>query len=93
MQKGARIVPGQTAKFTLTPDVLPRELKLPRELEAALNEERAVRKWFDRLNYSIRKYLTDLVADAKSQETREKRADRVANRLWKPWKRSRSCLR
>ena len=81
MQKGARIVPGQTAKFTLTPDVLPRELKLPKELEAALNEERAVRKWFDRLNYSIRKWLADLVADAKSQETRGKRANRVAEQI------------
>ena len=78
MQKAARIAPGSTAAFTITPDLSPREIHLPPELERALNEDRALRKWFDRIPYSIRKWLSDMVADAKSPDTRRKRADRVA---------------
>jgi uncharacterized protein YdeI (YjbR/CyaY-like superfamily) len=81
MQKAARIAPGSTAAFTLTPDVSPRVIQLPKELEIALNEDHAVRKWFDRLSYSIRKWLVDLVADAKSPDTRRKRAERVAENV------------
>ena len=81
MQKAARIAPGSTAAFTLTPDVSPRVIQLPKELEIALNEDHAVRKWFDRLSYSIRKWLVGLVADAKSPDTPRKRAERVAENV------------
>jgi uncharacterized protein YdeI (YjbR/CyaY-like superfamily) len=78
MQKAAGIAPGSAAAFTVTPDLSPREIHLPRELERALSEDRALRKWFDRIPYSIRKWLSDMVADAKSSDTRRKRAERVA---------------
>jgi uncharacterized protein YdeI (YjbR/CyaY-like superfamily) len=78
MQKAARIAPGSTAAFTVTPDLSPREIHLPQELERALSEDRALRKWFDRIPYSVRKWLSDMVADAKSPDTRRKRAERVA---------------
>ena len=81
MQKAARIGPGSTAAFTLTPDFSPRVTRLPKELDAALNEEPALRNWFDHLSYSIRKWLVDQVANAKSAETRRKRAERVAENL------------
>jgi uncharacterized protein YdeI (YjbR/CyaY-like superfamily) len=81
MQKAARIAPGSTAAFTLTPDFSPRVIQLPKELETALNEDRALRKWFDRLSYSIRKWLVDQVADAKSADTRRRRAERVAENV------------
>ena len=78
MQKAARIALGSTAAFIVTPDLSPREIRLPPELERALSEDRALKKWFDRLPYSIRKWLSDMVADAKSPDTRRKRAERVA---------------
>ena len=78
MQKAARIAPGSVANFTVWPDISPRELELPRELEEALNEDRALKKWFDRLSYTIRKWLSDPVVDSKSAETRRRRAERVA---------------
>jgi uncharacterized protein YdeI (YjbR/CyaY-like superfamily) len=81
MQKAARIAPGSVATFTVRPDLSPRELELPRELEDALDEDKALRKWFDRLSYSIRKWLSDLVAGSKSADTRRKRADRVAEQV------------
>jgi hypothetical protein len=80
-QKAARLAPGSTAAFTLTPDFSPRVIQLPRELETALNESRALRKWFDRLSYSIRGWYVDLVAEAKSPDTRRKRAERVAENV------------
>ena len=81
MQKAARIAPGTVANFTVWPDLSPRELELPRELEEALKEDRALKKWFDRLSYSVRKWLSDQVADCKSPETRRKRAERVAEEV------------
>ena len=81
MQKEARIATGKVATFTIRPDLSPRPLELPRELEEALNQDRALRKWFDRLSHSIRKWLSDLVAQAKSAHTRRKRADRVAEQV------------
>jgi hypothetical protein len=81
MQKAARIVPGSTAVFTLTPDFSPRVIQLPKELEASLKEDRLLKKWFDRLSYSARKWLVDQVADAKTAETRRRRAERVAENV------------
>src|SRR5262245_21630633 len=81
VQKAARIAPGSTAAFTLTPDFSPRVIELPNELETALNEDRALRKWFDRLSASMRKWLVDPVADAKSPATRQNRAERVAENV------------
>jgi len=81
MQKAAHIRPGSTAVFTLTPDFSPRVIQVPKELDAALNEERALHNWFDRLSYSIRKWVVDQVANGKSPETRQKRAERVAESL------------
>src|SRR5689334_16150713 len=66
MQKAGRIAPGGTGVFTLTPDFSPRAIQLPKELEAALNEDRALRKWWDRLSASAHKWLVDPIADAKS---------------------------
>jgi uncharacterized protein YdeI (YjbR/CyaY-like superfamily) len=82
MQKAARIGPGNIASFILTPDFSPRVTHLPKELEAALNEDRTLRKWFEKkLSYSIRKWFVDQVANAKSPQTRLKRAERLAERL------------
>jgi hypothetical protein len=40
-----------------------------------------LRKWFDRLSYSIRKWLSDLVETPKSPAARNKRADRIAEQV------------
>jgi uncharacterized protein YdeI (YjbR/CyaY-like superfamily) len=81
MQKAGRIAPGGIGVFTITPDFSPRTIQLPKELESALNEDRALRKWFDRLSYSARKWLVEPVADAKSPVTKRRRALRVAENV------------
>lgn len=78
MQKAARIAAGSTATFVVAPDFSPRKVQLPPELERALNQDRSLRKWFDRLSHSVRKWLSDLVAGVKSPEARKRRAERVA---------------
>jgi uncharacterized protein YdeI (YjbR/CyaY-like superfamily) len=81
MQKGAKTGAGGTARFRLEPDAAEREIVIPAELERALSEDRALRRWFDRLNYSIRKYVTEWVAEVKSAEARERRSMQIAERL------------
>jgi len=81
IQKAAGLQEGSVATFTLAPDLEPRELTLPKELERTLNQDRTMRKWFDRLNFSIRKWIVDYVSDAKAADTRRKRADRIAEQL------------
>jgi len=81
IQKAARIAPGTTAIFRVAPDRTPRELKTPAELERALSEDRALKKWFEGLNRGIKKWLIDIIAKTESAETRRRRAERVAEQL------------
>jgi uncharacterized protein YdeI (YjbR/CyaY-like superfamily) len=81
IQKAAGLKEGNVATFTLAPDLEPRELILPKELERTLNQDRAMRKWFDLLNFSIRKWMVDYVSDGKTAETRRNRAGRMAEQV------------
>lgn len=81
MQAGARVSAGASAKFSLEPDTEERSITVPAELEGALAEDRALRRWFDKLNYSTRKYMVDLVTEVKSAEARVRRAGQLAERL------------
>jgi hypothetical protein len=81
MQAGGKVKPGMAARFRLEPDTEERHIVLPAELREALAEERAVLRWFEKLNYSMRKYLVDLVAGVKSAEARQRRAGHLAETL------------
>jgi uncharacterized protein YdeI (YjbR/CyaY-like superfamily) len=81
MQAGAGASVGVIAKFSLEPDTEERSVTVPAELEMALAEDRALRRWFDRLNYSTRKYLVDPITQVKSAEARVRRAEQTAERL------------
>jgi uncharacterized protein YdeI (YjbR/CyaY-like superfamily) len=81
MQAGANAWSGDTAQFRLEPDTEKRVAAIPRELQRILNEDRSFRRWFDQLNYSIRKWLTDWVTQVKSAEARVRRAEQVAEQL------------
>src|SRR5215470_4212102 len=48
IQKAAGLREGSLATFTLAPDLEPRQLTLPKELERTLNQDRTMRQWFDR---------------------------------------------
>jgi len=81
MQAGAGARPGSVAQFRLEPDTEKRVATVPAELQRVLNEDRSLRRWFDQLNYSIRKWITDRVVQVKSAEARVRRAEQVAEQL------------
>jgi uncharacterized protein YdeI (YjbR/CyaY-like superfamily) len=81
MQKGAHVSIGTTALVRLEPDTEERRVEIPAELKRLLAGEPGLLRWFDKLNYSIRKWLTDQIGDVKSLEVRRRRADRVAEQL------------
>jgi uncharacterized protein YdeI (YjbR/CyaY-like superfamily) len=81
MQAGAKVSLGSVAQFRLEPDTEERTVAIPAELKRALSEDRSLSRWFDRLNYSTRKYIADWITDVKSAEARERRAEQIAERL------------
>jgi uncharacterized protein YdeI (YjbR/CyaY-like superfamily) len=81
MQRGAKTGPGMAAQFRLEPDTEERIVRVPAELKRALAEERSLRSWFDKLNYSMRKYITEWIEEVRSAEARTRRAEQIAERL------------
>jgi uncharacterized protein YdeI (YjbR/CyaY-like superfamily) len=81
MQSGANARAGNVAHFRLEPDTEKRKAILPAELKRFLDEDRLLRRWFEQLNYSIRKWLGDQIAQGKSAETRMRRAEQIAEQL------------
>ena len=81
MQAGAGARPGSVAQFRLEPDMQKRVATVPAELQRILNEDRSLRRWFDQLSYSIRKWITDWIVQVKSAEARVRRAEQVAEQL------------
>jgi len=81
MQKGAGAGVGTMARFRLEPDAEERMIDVPEELQRAMSEDRSLRRWFDRLTYSMRKYLTNQVTAAKTAGARKRRAGRIAEQL------------
>src|SRR5580698_8451210 len=66
MQAGAHASEGTHAEFLLEPDTAERVVAVPAELKRILAEDKTFRRWFDGLNYSIRKWLVDSIAQPKS---------------------------
>jgi uncharacterized protein YdeI (YjbR/CyaY-like superfamily) len=81
MQKAARVAPGMSASFHLQPDTDERSLITPPELKILLAGDRSLRAWVEKLNYSIRKYIFDQIAQVKSAESRQRRAEQTAEFL------------
>jgi uncharacterized protein YdeI (YjbR/CyaY-like superfamily) len=81
MQKGAQVYAGGMAEFVLEPDLEEREATVPPELARVLKQERALARFFETMSYSVRKFICDTVAQPKSAETRQRRAEQMAERM------------
>jgi uncharacterized protein YdeI (YjbR/CyaY-like superfamily) len=81
MQVGANATAGSVAQFRIEPDTAKRVATVPPELQRILNEERAFRRWYGQLTYSIRKWIGDWITQVKSPEARIRRAEQVAEQL------------
>jgi len=81
MRKAAHLKPGTLAEVVLVPDLDGLAATPPPELAKLFRSERGVRKWYETLNYSLRKYIADQIAEPKSAEARVHRAEQWMERL------------
>ncbi|HVO60314.1 MAG TPA: YdeI/OmpD-associated family protein [Terriglobales bacterium] len=81
MQKGAAVRVGAMARFGLEPDTEERIVTTPAELKRMLAEDKALLRWYDKLNYSTRKAIRDWIEDVRSPEARVRRSEQMAVRL------------
>lgn len=81
MQRAGRAKLGQVAEFRLWPDLEPRPPELPDELATLLDEEPGLRDWYDSLTEYTRREIGKWVSSPKSDESRLRRAEQMAERL------------
>lgn len=81
MQAAAKASVGSKVRIRLEPDLEERAVTVPPELARALRGDRRLRKWFDSLNPYMRRAIGAMVGEAKSAESREKRAAQMAEWL------------
>jgi len=82
LQKGARVRPGDTVKVRIENDVEERTATVPPELERELKQSKALRRWFDELNFSMRRYFGEQVRQPKSSAAKKRRAEQIAELLY-----------
>jgi len=72
---------GDAVEVTIALDTAERTVEVPPALEAALAAEPELRERFDALAYSRRKELARSIAEAKQDETRERRVQKALEQL------------
>jgi hypothetical protein len=65
---------GDTVEVELDRDEAPREVEVPAELQAALEGDAEARAAYEKLSFTHRREFAQWVAEAKREETRERRA-------------------
>jgi hypothetical protein len=81
MQRAAGARVGDLVEFVIAPDLDPREAELPDELAVLLDEEPGLREWFDSLSESMRREIGKWVMEPRSEATRMRRTEQMAERL------------
>jgi len=81
MQKAAGAHLGDTADFRLEPDLDARAAELPDELAVLLDDEPGLRPWYDALTEYTRREIGKWISSVKSDASRMKRAEQMAERL------------
>jgi len=82
MQRGAGVVPGDMAAFTLEPDMEPRPAELPEQLDVLLDDEPGLREWYDSLSENTRRQMATYLNEPQSDAARRKRAGQMAERMF-----------
>lgn len=72
---------GETVDFEIELDTEPREVELPEALASALAADAAARSAFDTLSFTHRKEYARWIAEAKRQETRDRRVTQALEQL------------
>jgi Domain of unknown function (DUF1905)/Bacteriocin-protection, YdeI or OmpD-Associated len=68
---------GDTVSVTVERDTAPRTVTVPPELSSALSAHPDVAERFEAMSYTHRREFAEWVAEAKKQETRDRRATRA----------------
>jgi len=81
MLVGVRTAVGERVRIRMKPDLEERTVETPPELARALKGDRRLPKWFARQSYSMRKEIREWVTEPENAELRQKRAERLVERL------------
>jgi hypothetical protein len=77
----AGVAAGDEVDVDIVPDSAPRVVEVPDDLAAALSREPAAREAFDQLSYTGQRRYVQLVEQAKTAETRQRRIDKAVSEL------------
>jgi hypothetical protein len=80
-RKQAGLEVGDELEVTMERDDEPREVEVPPALQARLDADDAAREAFAKLAFTHRREYTRWIAEAKREETRERRADKAVELL------------
>jgi hypothetical protein len=78
---GAGVAAGDRVDVEVELDTEPREVTVPADLTAALEEDDAARRAFERLSYSHRRQHVLAIEGAKTPETRQRRVSKAVAML------------
>jgi uncharacterized protein YdeI (YjbR/CyaY-like superfamily) len=81
VREQAGVAAGDEVEVGIALDTAPRELEIPAEFAAALDENASAREAFERLSYSNKKRHALAIADAKTEETRQRRLAKILDEL------------
>jgi hypothetical protein len=81
VREGADAQAGDAVEVTLELDTAPREVEVPEALAAALETDGAAKAVFDGLAFTHRKEYSRWVAEAKREETRDRRVAKALEML------------
>lgn len=81
MQAGGKVQLAMKAHFLIQPDLATRKVEVSKELERVLQQSKRLVRFFDSFNYSMRQYMAKWVSEGKKAETRQRRAEELAERL------------
>ncbi len=76
-RSAAGVAAGETVDVDLELDTEPREVTVPSDLTAALDQEPDVRRFFDGLSYSNKRRHVLAIDGAKTPETRQRRIEKA----------------
>lgn len=81
MQTAAKARAGAKVRIKLEPDMEERPTVMPPELARILKGDRGLKKWFDGMSPSMRREIGKWADQPKGAETRQKRAEKIAERM------------
>ena len=81
VRAAAGVAAGERVEVEMELDTAPREVVVPPELKKALAADAAARKRFEALSYSRKRLLADPIANAKTDETRQRNLAKAMTQL------------